>query len=158
MQKFSLEVTNHPIFISLSSETKSTKVWLCKVTCPFSGDLQNPHQTQWVILKDCWMEANLTSDIDIHRLLVEQKPLPFADKEEEAIFGEQDRFGIYRDGHQQVAHWNFEKNLPGIPKILMSEKVSCVNLSPSDQRGSKQWKTLDSMDRILRQFTIQLVR
>ncbi|KAF8550882.1 hypothetical protein OG21DRAFT_360520 [Imleria badia] len=118
-------------------------MWLCKIIG------HDGHQVHLGVFKDCWMEAQLPTDIDIHRWLTERKPTLYANKEEEEIFREEDKFSIHKQCQQLHVHWDDKVNLRGIPIVLVSEIVKCFNPHP----GKSPCRQInDSTDNILRRL------
>lgn len=142
-------VTPVKLFQSVSITGRGTKVSLC-------SSLESSGKRSYV-LKDCWLPEG-TNDIDIHNHLTSRDPKPFANEEEAAIFGESDKFDIFRDCLHIEDAWDYTKNLPGIPVIAASEIPNCCSPShnPPSQDGDSDalgQPSADTTQNILSRFT-----
>ncbi|KAG6377134.1 hypothetical protein JVT61DRAFT_1185 [Boletus reticuloceps] len=143
---YNLLITDRPVFISLSSHTRSSKIWYCHA---YPKVYPPPPDRIPCVLKDCWMESGLTTDIDIHRFLQDRQPHPFDNDDQCQKFGIDDKYCVFSGCQQLMAKWDDRTNLPGIPIVLASQEPCCI---APDFDSVSQVSLLDATENILRRF------
>jgi hypothetical protein len=144
-----------PIYIPLSMRGSSTRVWECLV---ISRDKEGkPDGWKTCILKDCWMNEDYLTDLEIHELLRTRRPKSFSEVSQPAdedVLGPEDAFSVFEDCVQVDGHWDHAQHLRGIPLVRASASPVCDTPTLDSDGRLVMMRLPDTTRNIMRRFFV----
>lgn len=136
LDKAAITVSKRHYLRSPSVIGRGTKVVLCK-----------DEEGHSLTLKDAWLIAGGSNDVDSRRILKERAPEPFASEPLEALFGERDELNVSRDHlSTRGTEWNSQEQLPGIPVVIHAQYTGHTTQELRDRiLKAEEKRTLDSV-------------